>query len=255
MKIISWNVNGLRSVHGKGLLKWLRQAKPDIFCLQEIKVSKEKIPEKLLNLSGYYAYFSHARRPGYSGTAIYTKLKPISARYEMGFEQFDREGRFLALDFKNFILINVYLPQGGRMKEKLGYKLVAYKKLFNYLRTIGAKKSVILLGDFNIAHTALDLARPKPNENNIMFTPAERKQIDRLEALGFIDTFREFHKGAGHYTWWSYRANVRAKNIGWRIDYVFANKLIIKKISKAFILPAVRGSDHCPIGINFNPVK
>lgn len=249
MKIISWNVNGLRSVYSKGLLQWLHKAKPDILCLQEIKASEDKIPAALLKLKSYCHYFNHAQKPGYSGTAVFTKEQPSKAINKIGLKRFDDEGRFLRLDFEKFILINVYLPHGGRKKEKLGYKLACYKKLFFYLKNIKGRKPVILAGDFNIAHSELDLARPKQNRDNIMFTPTERKQLDILEKMKFKDSFRIFHKDGGHYSWWPYMANARARNLGWRIDYIFVPNALARKMTSGFILPEVKGSDHCPVGI------
>jgi len=249
MKVITWNVNGLRSIYAKGLLDWLKKEKPDILCLQEIKVSQEKLPAVLEKIKGYYAYFSHAQKPGYSGVAIYTKNKPLKITGNLNSEKFDTEGRFLRLDFKNFILINLYLPHGGRQKENLEYKLNSYKILFSYLKKIDSKRPVILVGDFNIAHAESDLARPKQNQANIMFTPAERKQLDHLIALNYLDTFRTLHQENGHYTWWPYRYGLRERNLGWRLDYLFISKSIAKKLKQAFIRPNVKGSDHCPAGI------
>ena len=249
MKIISWNVNGLRSVYNKGFLNWFKKCKPDILCLQEIKAAGDKIPADLKKIKGYSCCFSHAKKPGYSGTAVFCRERPLNMRTKMGLEQFDSEGRFLRLDFKKFILINVYLPHGGRQKEKLDYKLSAYKELFVYLKKIKSKKPVILAGDFNIAHTESDLARPKQNRDNIMFTPEERKQIDILEQMKFKDSFRVFHNDVGHYSWWPYMASARARNLGWRIDYIFTSLGITKKLAAGFILPEVMGSDHCPVGI------
>ena len=255
MKILSWNVNGIRAVYKKGFLKWFKNSKADIICLQETKAQKEQIPDDLVNPKGYYSYFNSALKKGYSGVAVYTKKKPEKAEYKLGLKRLDKEGRILKLYFSKFTLINLYLPHGGRQKENLGYKLETYKYLLNYLKKDGnpakkrgADKNVILIGDFNVAHQEIDLARPKNNQNNIMFTPEERKQIDNIIKLGFIDTFRKFNQKSGNYTWWPYFNNCRERNLGWRIDYCFISKKI--KLENAFILKNIPNSDHCPIGIN-----
>lgn len=249
MKIITWNVNGIRAVHKKGeIIKFIAKEKPDILCLQEIKSSRENIPADFFNLRDYLFYVNSALRPGYSGVAVLTKEKPINVESEIGFKQFDQEGRVLKLDFAKFTLLNFYIPNGGRQKENLDYKLDCYDFLLDYLRK-AKNRRLILAGDFNVAHTEIDLARPKENQNNIMFTPPERERISKLIKIGFVDTFRKFHSEGGNYTWWLYFANARARNIGWRIDYIFASKPMMPKIKDAFILPKVMGSDHCPTGI------
>jgi len=249
MKIISWNVNGIRSAYKKGFLKWLTSARADIVCLQEIKAQKEQIPTDLLNLKNYHFYLNSAVKKGYSGVAVFTKEKPISVDYKLGLKRFDQEGRILKLKYPNFVLINLYLPHGGRLKENLGYKLESYKCLLNYLKK-NKDKNIILTGDFNIAHQEIDLARPKNNKNNIMFTQKERKQIDEVMDLGFTDTFRKFNQKPDNYTWWPYMANARDRNLGWRIDYTFTSKKLTSKLKKSFILNKVKGSDHCPVGVN-----
>jgi len=270
MKIISWNVNGLRAVHkrpsiakakeGKNFLGWLKEGKVDIVCLQEIKAQMDKIPAELNNPAGYFSFYNPAIRPGYSGTAVFTKQRPLKVMTKIGFEQFDNEGRMLRLDFPDFILINFYLPHGGRGKENLEYKLEVYRYLFKYLKKInsphlspplgrGGGLPVVLVGDFNIAHEEIDLARPKENKNNIMFTPEERAQIDKLVKIGFADTFRQLHPSEPKYTWWPYFANARARDLGWRIDYAFVSKKLAPKLKRAEILTDVLGSDHCPIAV------
>jgi len=247
MKIVSWNVNGLRSVYKKGALDF-RKTGADILCLQEIKVLKEQLNSELINPEGYYSCFNSAQRKGYSGTAVYSRQKPLRVSKKIGLERFDSEGRFLRLDYSKFILINLYLPHGGRQKENLDYKLEVYDYLLDYLSKLKDKK-IILAGDFNVAHKEIDLARPKQNKNNIMFTPKEREQIDRLIHLGFTDSFRKFNSKGGNYTWWPYFANARARNLGWRIDYVFVAPNLVSKLKNAFILTKLKGSDHCPMGI------
>ena len=247
MTVISWNVNGIRAIYKKGFLSWLTKTKADIVCLQEIKAQPEQLPADLVRPDNYHLYFNSAIKKGYAGVAIYTKEKPLKIEQEIGMKRFDQEGRMLKLEYPDFILINLYLPHGGRGKENLDYKLAVYHHLLDYLEKIKNKK-LILAGDFNIAHQEIDLARPKQNRNNIMFTLDERKQIDKLIGLGFVDTFRKFHCQGGHYTWWPYFVNARERNLGWRIDYIFVSKLLALKLKRAFILSKVTGSDHCPVG-------
>lgn len=248
MKIISWNVNGLRAVYKKNFWDWFKKTKADIICLQEIKAHPEQLTPELVKPKGYYSYFNPASKKGYSGVAIYTKKEPLKVEYKLGMKRFDQEGRILKLEYPNFTLFNLYLPQGGRQKENMGYKLEVYTHLLNYLKR-NKNKKIILIGDFNIAHEEIDLARPKQNQKNTMFTPKERKQIDKIIDLGFTDTFRKFHKQAGQYTWWPWLAKARLRNMGWRIDYVFTSKSLTPKLKNAFILSEVRGSDHCPVGV------
>lgn len=248
MKIISWNVNGIRAVDKRGFLKWLEKSNADIVCLQETKAQLEQFPPKLIRPKNYYSYFNSAFKKGHSGVAVYTKKRPKVVEYKLGMKKFDNEGRILKLKYPNFILINLYLPHGGRQKENLDYKLEVYDYLLNYLKKIKNEK-IILIGDFNIAHKEIDLARPKQNKNNVMFTIKEREQIDKIIKLGFTDTFRKFHQEGGHFSWWPYFANARERNLGWRIDYAFVSKTLIPKLKDVFILQEVVGSDHCPIGI------
>lgn len=248
MLITSWNVNGIRSVFQKNFLQSVKKIKPDIICLQEIKAQETQIPEEIIKMGKYYSYFNYAVKKGYAGVAVFTKQKPLTIKTKFGLKRFDQEGRFLQLEFNDFILINLYLPHGGRQKENLEYKLVCYKHLLNYLKKIKNKK-IILTGDFNIAHQEIDLARPKQNKNNVMFTLSERKQLTEIIKLGFFDTFRNFNQAAGQYTWWPYFANARERNLGWRIDYIFVSKKLLPKLKQAFIFSKTKGSDHCPVGI------
>lgn len=251
MNIISWNVNGIRAIYKRDFLNWIKKESPDILCLQEIKANSNQLNPELLNPKGYFSYLNSAEKKGYSGVAVFTKKAPIKLISNLGLERFDREGRILELHYPNFILINLYLPHGGRKKENLNYKLRVYSYLLNYLEKMKDKK-VILIGDFNIAHKEIDLARPKQNKNNIMFTKEERTQIDKLIALGFIDTFRKFHEKEIKYTWWPYFANARERNLGWRIDYAFSSKRLTSYIKNPFILSKILGSDHCPIKITMD---
>jgi len=248
MKIISWNVNGLRSVERKGFFEWLKKENPDIICLQEVKVSERDLTFDLLYPAGFLSYFNCADKKGYSGVCIYSKQKPIAVNKLLGLKQFDNEGRFLELKFEDFTLVNLYIPHGGRDKSKLEYKLEVYSYLTSYLRNLVTRKLVVC-GDFNIAHEEVDLARPKENINNIMFTFPERMQIKKLLDSGFVDSFRKFEKGGGNYTWWPYMYDAYKNNIGWRIDYFLVSKNMESKLKNAFILKEIRISDHCPIGI------
>lgn len=250
MKILSWNVNGLRSVYRKGFLEWLTSSTTDIVCLQETKARKEQLPFDLTKLTNYQTYFSSAKKKGYSGVAVYTENKPLDVKHGIGLKRFDSEGRILRLDFKDFILLNLYLPHGGHQKENLGYKLDTYDYLLDYLDNLKEEK-MVLAGDFNVAHQEIDLAHPRKNKDNIMFTDEEREKISKLIDLGFTDSFRKFNKEAGNYSWWPYGYNARERNIGWRIDYIFTSKTLTPKLKSAKIYLEVTGSDHCPVGISF----
>jgi len=250
MKLSSWNINGIRSVYDKGFKDWVGESNPDIICLQELKAHGHQIPLDITGNKKYHIFHNAAEKKGYSGVAVFTKKKPQNVHRHLGYERFDNEGRMLRLDFDDFTLINLYIPHGARDKSNLNYKLDVYKYLFDYISKI-KHKNLILTGDFNIAHKEIDLARPKDNKKNIMFTPEERAQIDELIKRGFADTFREFHKDDGRYTWWPWRNDARSRNIGWRIDYIFAGDSIKPKLQESSILREVLGSDHCPITCKF----
>lgn len=248
MKIISCNVNGVRASFKKGLADFIDQEKPDIFCLQEIKANEADFPIELTKVAGYQLFVNPASRKGYSGVAIYTKEKPIAVNSELGLERFDQEGRLLELDYPDFTIINLYFPHGGRQKENLEYKMQVYDKVIERVKSL-PNKNVILIGDFNIAHQEIDLARPKQNRNNIMFTIEERCRIDELISLGFSDSFRQLSHESGCYTWWSYAFDAKARNMGWRIDYIFVSSNLAAKLTKANIYDSVIFSDHCPVGM------
>jgi exodeoxyribonuclease-3 len=248
MKIISWNVNGLKSVLKRNFLNWVGNSEADIICLQEIKIQLDEMKAALLKPKNFFFYFNCGKRKGMWGVGVLTKEKPIELRSKMGIERFDNEGRFLELKYPRFTLINFYAPHGGRQKENLNYKLEVYEEFLKYLKE-RKNENLIIAGDFNIAHREIDLARPKENENNTMFTSREREQIEKLIKLGFVDAFRYFHKDGGNYTWWPYSFNARERNLGWRIDYIFVSKSLISKLKDAFIMKEIEGSDHCPIGI------
>ena len=247
MKIVSWNVNGIRSAYSKGFVDYMKKEQPDILCLQEIKCDEKNFPEELHHLN--YSLFLHpAKKPGYSGVAVFTRNKPQKVEKDFGMERFDDEVRILLLTYQEFILIALYIPNGGRDKENMEYKLDVYKKLLAFLEKNKDKK-VVVIGDMNIAHEEIDLARPKENKNSTMFTPEEREQLSKLISTSYIDTFRYLHKDEKKYSWWPYFANARTRNLGWRIDYVFISKPLLPHLKGAFIRNEVMGSDHCPIGI------
>jgi len=248
MKIVSWNVNGIRSCLKHGLIPWLERQRAEIVCLQEIKIAENDIPWDLRYLNNYQVFFNCAQKKGYSGVAVYTNKVPLEAKHNLGIKRFDVEGRILELKFDNFSLINLYLPHGSRDKSNLDYKLKVYKKVLADLERRKREK-IILMGDFNIAHKDIDLARPRQNKNNIMFTPEERQQIDKLLNLGLVDSFRQFNQEGGHYSWWPSRLKARQRNLGWRIDYCFITRSLVPRLKQAFILKDVLGSDHCPIGL------
>lgn len=254
MQIISYNVNGLRSVERRGFTNWAQQVNPDFLCLQEIKMQENQLTESLKNITGFTSYFNCAEKKGYSGVAIYAKNQPLKVTRELGLDRFDQEGRMLQLEYPDFTLINIYLPHGGRLKENLEYKLECYKLLREHLQEMQSKPT-ILVGDLNVAHTELDLARAKQNQQNIMFTVEERQSLTDLLAVGFVDSFRSLHPLEQQYTWWPWLASARANNIGWRIDYGLVSQDLAPRVEKAEILREVAGSDHCPITIilSLNP--
>jgi len=253
MRILSWNVNGIRAADKKGLFDWFKKDNPNILCLQEIKAIKEQIPPHLKNTPGYNIYIKSADRMGYSGVATYTKQKPLDVKYGFGIEKFDNEGRTLITEFEDFVLFNIYFPNGKRDQERLDYKLDFYDTFLAYADNLKAEgKNIVVCGDFNTAHKEIDLAHPKENSGISGFLPVERAWIDTFIDHGYVDTFRHFNKNPNEYSWWSMRTRSREKNVGWRIDYFFVNKEFMKKVKKAFIMQDVMGSDHCPVGIELN---
>jgi len=259
MKIITYNVNGIRASLKKGLLGFIEKEAPDILALQEIKSQIGQIPPDFLTSLkklGYLSYFNPSSlKVGHSGTAIITKIKPNKVSFEIGLKEFDKAGRIIRCDFDNFTLFNFYMVNGKRNEADLSLKLKSYNWLSKELSSFENKRSsapFILVGDFNIAHREIDLARPKENKNKIGFTLKEREKIDTLLEGGLLDSFRHFNKEGSNYTWWSHFANSRERNIGWRIDYCFISKALKPNLKKAFILPKIMGSDHCPTGIEIN---
>lgn len=251
LKLISWNVNGVRAVLKKGFLDWLDKEKPDILCLQETKAVQGQLESKLLHPDGYTTYWHSPKyKKGYSGTAIFTKLKPIKVSSGIGIEEFDNEGRTLVAEFADFTLFNVYFPNGKASEERLNFKMGFYEAFQKRVeKELKSDKKVLICGDVNTAHFPIDLARPKDNEDISGFLPIERAWMDRLVAAGFSDTLRIFNPNPDIYSWWSMRSGARQRNVGWRIDYFFASENLKDKIKTAFVLPDVMGSDHCPVGI------
>jgi exodeoxyribonuclease-3 len=250
VKLLSWNVNGLRSVLGKKLFtEFVKKYQPDCLCLQETKTS-EKVD---VDLPGYQEYWNHAKKAGYAGTAVFTKIKPLHDTYGMGILKHDEEGRVITLEFKDFFLVDVYVPNSKRDLSRLDYRAEEWDVDFlKYVKHLEKKKPVIFCGDLNVAHTQMDLTYPKANVKNHGFTQEERTGFDNIIKAGFIDTFREFEKAGGHYTWWSQFGNCRKRNIGWRIDYFCISSSLKPRLKKAFILSGVMGSDHCPVGIELS---
>lgn len=261
MKIISWNVNGIRAVHRKGLfMPFIEKCQPDVLCLQETKAHEH---QSEVDLPDYEEYWTSAQRAGYSGTAIFTKNKPLSVtlglpphltkKYDMSGDEYgdpNTEGRVTTLEFEKYYVATVYTPNAKDDLSRIPLRHQLWDPAFlAYMRELDTKKPVIFCGDLNVAHTPDDLARPKENVGKKGFTAEEREGIDRMIKAGFVDTFRMFTKGNGHYTWWSHFAQARARNIGWRIDYIFVSERLKSKVKKAAILPTVLGSDHCPVEI------
>lgn len=248
--LLSWNVNGIRAIAKKGFLEWLQKAQPDILGIQETKAHLDQLDEKLISPKGYKTYFNSAKKRGYSGVAIYSKLEPKKIITKTGLKILDDEGRFIQADYGSFVFLNVYFPNGGMSDDRLKYKLKFYDTFLSYLSKLKkTNKNIVLCGDVNTAHTEIDLARPKANETTTGFLPEERAWIDRLIAADFIDAFRVLNKKGGHYSYWDYKTRARDRNVGWRIDYFFVSKPMLPKLKKAYILSDVFGSDHCPIAI------
>ncbi|MFO8078536.1 MAG: exodeoxyribonuclease III [Thermoplasmatota archaeon] len=253
MRLLSWNVNGIRAADRKGLFSWFQQDQSDILCLQEIKALAEQFPAHLKNTPEYHVFINPAERKGYSGVATYSKTKPKTVKQGFGIDRFDKEGRILITEYEEFILFNIYFPNGKQSQERLDYKLEFYDTFLAYADNLKAEgKNIIVCGDFNTAHKEIDLARPKANENISGFLPVERAWIDTFIDHGYVDTFRQFNKDPEQYSWWSMRTRARERNVGWRIDYFFVNKEFLPNVKDAFILQEVMGSDHCPIGIELS---
>lgn len=247
VKLISWNVNGLRAVLRKNFLPFLEATQPDILCLQETKCAPGDVDQ--LWPHGYATHWNAAEKKGYSGTAIFTRQRPLRVTPGIGVPEHDREGRVLAAEYADFFLVNVYVPNSKRELTRLAYRQQWDRDFLRFLKQLERRKPVVFCGDLNVAHTEIDLANPKANVKNHGFTPEERAGFSAFVAAGFVDTFREFEPGGGHYTWWSQMSNARARNVGWRIDYFLISAALRPRLKRAFILPDVTGSDHCPVAI------
>ena len=257
LRIYSWNVNGIRAATGKGLAEWLKGCGGEIVGLQEVRAQPEQIPDEIRRLRRYHQHWQAAERRGYSGVGLLSRRPPDHLETSLGSSHFDLEGRLQIARFGKLVIANGYYPNGNgkdRDNSRIPYKLDWYSALFEKVQKL--RKSgyrVLVMGDFNTAHRAIDLARPKQNEKTSGFTPIERAELDRWIAAGWVDTFRHFEQGPDHYSWWSQRFGVRAKNIGWRIDYVLASPAAMKFVRNGFIHPHVTGSDHCPVGVDVDP--
>jgi len=247
-KIISYNVNGIRSAISKGWIEWLKATNPDVICLQEIKALPEQIDPLPIQALGYHLYWYPAQKKGYSGVAIFSKMKPDHIEYGCNKKEYDDEGRALRLDYGDFSVMSVYMPSGSSGDLRQSFKMVWLDFFYNYIQHLQkTRKKLIICGDYNICHKPIDIHNPKSNANSSGFLPEEREWIDQFMKSGFIDTFRHFNKEPHHYTWWSYRSNARAKNLGWRIDYNLVSSNLEKKLDKAAILSMAKHSDHCPV--------
>ncbi|MBS3086516.1 exodeoxyribonuclease III [Candidatus Pacearchaeota archaeon] len=252
MKIISWNVAGLRSCFSKGLLDFMKKEGADVYCFQEVKCQANQFPHELSGLKGYEAFHSFAQKKGYSGVSVYTKIKPINVISGIGNDLFDFEGRTITLEFGNFFLVNAYFPHSHRELKRLSFKLGFNKHFLKFCKKLEKIKPVVIASDFNVAHKEIDLRNPKQNLKNAGFTKEEREWFDLFLKEGFIDTFREFTQEPGHYTWWTYRNNARQRNIGWRVDYFIISTKLKSKLKKSTILKDVLGSDHAPISLEID---
>lgn len=253
IKLLSWNVNGLRAAAKKGFVEEMWKIDPHIICLQEIKAKQEQLPPEVEIIPGYRSYFFSAQRPGYSGVAVYSKLEPEEVSFGIGEPRFDEEGRVLVLDYSNFRLLNAYFPNGGGSEERLAYKMDFCEYILEYARAYrgeNPQRPLIVCGDVNTAHKEIDLARPKENSTRSGFLDIERAWIDRFLAVGFLDTFRVFNQQPEAYTWWDMKTRARNRNVGWRIDYFLADQALESRLKKAEILPDILGSDHCPITLD-----
>lgn len=257
MLITSWNVNGLRACERKGFWGWFNEHSPDILCLQEVRADVAQLSEALQMPEGYHAHWNPAQKKGYSGVATWSRHSPSTVTTGLGEEAFDAEGRVVVSEHGGLVLYNIYFPNGGNTLERVPFKLSFYDTLMTQLQDRLARgERVVVVGDFNTAHTPIDLANPQSNVRSTGFLPEERAAVDRFLSLGFRDVFRDRHPGqGGHYTWWSNRMGARARNIGWRIDYFLISENLVDAVVGCQIHPDVQGSDHCPISLRLNPGK
>jgi exodeoxyribonuclease-3 len=253
MKIISWNVNGIRSVQSKGFAEILTQLDADCILLQETKAQADQIDKALEGIDGYHIYSNCAERKGYAGVTILSRHEPLQIIHDIGIAEHDQEGRVIVAEFKDFYLLNVYVPNSGEALARLDYRQSWDLEFLAYCQQLQNKKPIIACGDFNVAHREIDIARPKPNYNKSAgYTQVEIDGFSRFIDAGLVDTYRHFHPDTVAYSWWSFRGGARARNVGWRIDYVLTSKPLVGKIKQAFILPDITGSDHCPVGIEID---
>ncbi|MGI6435727.1 MAG: exodeoxyribonuclease III [Syntrophomonadaceae bacterium] len=251
MKIYSWNVNGIRSVFNKGFMEWMQTEEPDILCLQETKAGPEQLHRDLLEVPGYQSYWNIGAKKGYSGVATYVREMPVDCSISTGIDILDGEGRLIITRHAAFTLLNVYFPNGQMNNERLQYKLQFYEALMNYCEDLKKEQpALIICGDFNTAHRAIDLKNPKNNEKRSGFLPVEREVLDRFLNLGYVDVFRLLYPEKVQYSWWDYRTRARERNAGWRIDYFYASEPLLPLIDDCTILDQVAGSDHCPISLH-----
>ena len=254
MKLISFNVNGVRAIVKKGLLDSIAKMNPDVLCLQETKANNDQVREALFGLEGYEVYSSASEKAGYSGTAVLTRQKPLSVNYGFGIADHDTHGRTITMEFEKFFVVNTYVPNSGAELVKLDYRQTWDVAMLAHLKALEKKKPVIWCGDMNVAHQPIDLANPKSNYNKSAgYTQQEIDGLSAILGAGFTDTFRHFHPDTVKYSWWSARFNSRAKNVGWRLDYFIVSNALVSQISDAFILNEIDGSDHCPVGITLKP--
>ena len=253
MKLISWNVNGIRAAVKKGFLDYLSNAKPDILCIQESKAHKDQLSSEILQDHGYYNYWHSGIKKGYSGVATFTKKEPLYVQEGIGIEKYDTEGRVLITEHEKFLVYNIYFPNGQKDQVRLKYKLDFYDDLLPIINEqVESGNNVIVAGDWNTAHRPIDLARPKENINTSGFMPIEREKLDQYILNGWVDTFRLFHDAPGQYSWWTYRFGARERNVGWRIDYFFVNEGLVELCTDADIHQEIFGSDHCPVSLELN---
>ncbi|MFQ6604084.1 MAG: exodeoxyribonuclease III [Fidelibacterota bacterium] len=253
MKLISWNVNGIRAAEKKGFLDWFSQADADIIGIQETKAREDQLSPDLIAGHGYHAYWHSAQRPGYSGVATFCRTEPLYVQKGMGLERFDAEGRVLITEHENFLFYNIYFPNGQKDEERLQYKLDFYEALLVQLdEQVESGNNVVVGGDWNTAHNPIDLARPRENEKTSGFLPEERALLDKYVAHGYVDTFRHFHPEPDRYSWWTYRFGARSRNVGWRIDYFWVNEGFMDHVVAADIHDDIMGSDHCPVSLELD---
>ena len=251
MKILCWNVNGIRAIMRKNWIEFLEEEDADIVCIQESKIQEQQLTQEMINPLGYFSVWCSAKRPGYSGVAIFSKVKPKKVQFELGNGEgkHDGEGRMIVAEFEGFTLVTVYIPNGGQGDDRVKFKLDYYDEMLDFFEKLRKEgHNLVICGDFNTAHTEIDLARPRDNEKTTGFLPVERAWLDKFVDTGYVDTFRALHPDARDaYTWWSYRSAARQRNVGWRIDYFYVNEEFMPKVKSSEILADVLGSDHCPL--------